>query len=299
MSSPLVRPQRSEDDASSATRSSMATAPGGRRRRRTASLPSTRSRRQQEEEDSLVACLKRLRVAPMTEAQKARQRQQRQRDFRNRIRTIALRSSGKDGAGKAQSLSPPSEAAKGRESSTLLLAPTRLFGSQVLSPCQSGGPAARRRLMRCRHASDSGKGGGGEEHQQVTSNLLCRGLARSLTEVTTCCRELELFNIKSPEQQQQQPQADSFTQMQLRRDSDGEEEEEQNDEDVDSLAHQLMRSTSEVTPSCFGSGRSSGSSCAQQAKDYLDVSVNDLAGYLEDSVVFPKKMSRMAEMMYT
>ena len=44
----------------------------------------------------------------------------------------------------------------------------------------------------------------------------------------------------------------------------------------------------------------SSSSCAQQARqEFGDVSVNDLAGYLEDSIVFPKKMSRMAEMMYT
>eukprot|EP00095_Tigriopus_kingsejongensis_P004476 maker-scaffold168_size293125-snap-gene-1.76 protein:Tk04476 transcript:maker-scaffold168_size293125-snap-gene-1.76-mRNA-1 annotation:"PREDICTED: uncharacterized protein C19orf60 homolog" len=50
-------------------------------------------------------------------------------------------------------------------------------------------------------------------------------------------------------------------------------------------------------PSCPHS-----SSCASQALhhvDYLDISVNDLAGYLEDSIIFPKKMSYMAEMMYT
>ena len=40
--------------------------------------------------------------------------------------------------------------------------------------------------------------------------------------------------------------------------------------------------------------------CAQQArKEYNDISVDDLAGYLEDSIVFPKNMSYMAEMMYT
>ena len=43
-------------------------------------------------------------------------------------------------------------------------------------------------------------------------------------------------------------------------------------------------------------------SCAAQARkteSYADVSVDDLAGYLENSIVFPKKMSYMAEMMYT
>eukprot|EP00096_Caligus_rogercresseyi_P011888 TRINITY_DN482_c0_g1_i1.p1 TRINITY_DN482_c0_g1~~TRINITY_DN482_c0_g1_i1.p1 ORF type:complete len:222 (-),score=100.64 TRINITY_DN482_c0_g1_i1:664-1329(-) len=40
--------------------------------------------------------------------------------------------------------------------------------------------------------------------------------------------------------------------------------------------------------------------CATQARQsYNDVSVDDLAGYLENSMVFPKKMSYMAEMMYT
>ncbi len=40
-------------------------------------------------------------------------------------------------------------------------------------------------------------------------------------------------------------------------------------------------------------------SCAQEARHEQDVSVDDLAGYLEDSIIFPKKMSYMAEMMYT
>ena len=49
------------------------------------------------------------------------------------------------------------------------------------------------------------------------------------------------------------------------------------------------------------SSSSSSSSCAQQAQRVVhpDISVDDLAGYLEDSIVFPKKMSYMAEMMYT
>lgn len=40
-------------------------------------------------------------------------------------------------------------------------------------------------------------------------------------------------------------------------------------------------------------------SCSQQARMYDDVTVEDLAGYLEDTTFFPKRMSYMAEMMYT
>jgi len=40
-------------------------------------------------------------------------------------------------------------------------------------------------------------------------------------------------------------------------------------------------------------------SCGQQARLYSDVTADDLAGYLEDTTFFPKRMSYMAEMMYT
>jgi len=40
-------------------------------------------------------------------------------------------------------------------------------------------------------------------------------------------------------------------------------------------------------------------SCGQQARLYSDVTVEDLAGYLDDTTFFPKRMSYMAEMMYT
>jgi len=40
-------------------------------------------------------------------------------------------------------------------------------------------------------------------------------------------------------------------------------------------------------------------SCGQQARMYSDVTVEDLAGYLDDTTFFPKRMSYMAEMMYT
>lgn len=40
-------------------------------------------------------------------------------------------------------------------------------------------------------------------------------------------------------------------------------------------------------------------SCGQQARLYSDVTADELAGYLEDTTFFPKRMSYMAEMMYT
>lgn len=40
-------------------------------------------------------------------------------------------------------------------------------------------------------------------------------------------------------------------------------------------------------------------SCGQQARMLCDVTVEDLAGYLDDTAFFPKRMSHMAEMMYT
>jgi len=40
-------------------------------------------------------------------------------------------------------------------------------------------------------------------------------------------------------------------------------------------------------------------SCSQQARMFSDVTADDLAGYLEDTTFFPKRMSCMAEMMYT
>merc|ERR1712025_487931 len=57
----------------------------------------------------------------------------------------------------------------------------------------------------------------------------------------------------------------------------------------------------ERSQSCDESAASSLSSvsCGQQARMYSDVTVDDLAGYFEDTTFFPKRMSYMAEMMYT
>lgn len=42
-----------------------------------------------------------------------------------------------------------------------------------------------------------------------------------------------------------------------------------------------------------------GGTCGEAARLYSDITADDLAGYLEDTLIFPKKMSYMAEMMYT
>ena len=57
----------------------------------------------------------------------------------------------------------------------------------------------------------------------------------------------------------------------------------------------------ERSQSCDESSASglSSVSCGQQARMFSDVTVEDLAGYFEDTTFFPKRMSYMAEMMYT
>jgi len=56
------------------------------------------------------------------------------------------------------------------------------------------------------------------------------------------------------------------------------------------------RSTSPQHSHQFSSGMVT---CGQQVRLINDVNPDDLAGYLEDTTFFPKKMSYMAEMMYT
>lgn len=52
-----------------------------------------------------------------------------------------------------------------------------------------------------------------------------------------------------------------------------------------------------VTPECEMKPRPV--TCSQQARQNSDVTVDELAGYMDETSFFPKKMSYMAEMMYT
>jgi len=78
--------------------------------------------------------------------------------------------------------------------------------------------------------------------------------------------------------------------------SDDDDEDEPVEEDVTTAVEAAAAALGRVR---VDGGHQQGHTCAQQAADLGDVSVSDLAGYLENSVVFPKPMSRMAEMMYT
>ncbi len=121
----------------------------------------------------------------------------------------------------------------------------------------------------------------------------------SPTDFSKCCKDFASFSIRESES------SCSFAFSTRRErpesaDDDGDDREEGQEEDT--IADDLDYALSACDNPTLSHPRSSkirSSTCALQAKEYDDISVNDLAGYLEDSIVFPKKMSYMAEMMYT
>ena len=108
----------------------------------------------------------------------------------------------------------------------------------------------------------------------AAARLSLGGLSQSLQDFSRCCKDLETFSIGGEEDEESQKRGSSKQRRRRRKRKSGEPK----------TAADSCDERSEVISRSVPSD---------------DVSVDDLAGYLEDSMIFPKKMSYMAEMMYT
>ena len=216
-------------------------------------------------------------MTPLTEAQRRKQKQKKQRDFRCKLRVVLLQ-------GKSSKRHGDSTVNANKCTKSLLRASQLSQVVSSLSLDQSS-------MKRHRHSSDSAFC-----HSEWEGHLFQSLSTQSLQDFSKCCKKFENFSLSGESSQLQTGNAVSFSQAQIRSvrlvDDDYDDDKDDNDVAVD---EDLPESVVErAKPSATAS-------CAEQARKEFqnDVSVNDLAGYLEDSIVFPKKMSYMAEMMYT
>jgi len=119
---------------------------------------------------------------------------------------------------------------------------------------------------------------------RAAARLSLGGLSQSLQDFSRCCKDLETFSIGGGEDDESNGGNSRRGTKQRRR--------------------RRKRKSGEPTAaadSCDERFDGSRSTVPQPQRPPVvdDVSVDDLAGYLEDSMMFPKKMSYMAEMMYT
>ena len=117
----------------------------------------------------------------------------------------------------------------------------------------------------------------------AAARLSLGGLSQSLQDFSRCCKDLETFSIGGGEDDESNGGKRGSAKQRRRR---------------------RKRKSGEPTAaadSCDERFDGSRSTVPQPQRPPVvdDVSVDDLAGYLEDSMMFPKKMSYMAEMMYT
>ena len=273
----------------------------------------------------IIGPLKRLKVSPTTDAQRQKQRRIQQRQFRAKLQfalqhgqldSLLLRGRGQ-GRGQESSSSPPTSLYASDSPPSFLVRPSRLnpnitsllpknVGTSLDDSCLHCYKSQSLHHRRHRHASESGASSSSAASSPLQSLVAAENKAfgavalataqstQSLQDFSRCCSKLETFSIT--ESRRRKREGESFNKIQNRWDVQNISDEETSEPTVTTSSLVTEDEDDVNVRTCCPS-----SSCAQQArKEYQnDVSVNDLAGYLEDSVVFPKKMSYMAEMMYT
>lgn len=251
-------------------------------RRRRLSLPLAVKKRgsDKDADEGVIAKLKKLQVTPLSECQKKKLRQQKQRDFRTRLKmAVASGTNSKSLASAGPPLSTQSRP---------LLLPGKLSPSlrshSPASASTSFFPTGRRRS---RHASDSSTASISPVKDLSFASVgapSSSSLSSSLVDFSKCCSELETFTLD--DNRKRRSERPVFMTIRPQR--------------LDYEDEASGELPSPTTANAAAQDKSTSTTCAQQArKEYNDISVDDLAGYLEDSIVFPKKMSYMAEMMYT